>query len=71
MTAITAALALVPIVLATGEPGNEIQAPMGAVILGGLSGATLLNLLVIPPLFARFARPSTPSRQVRNGAQAT
>jgi Cu/Ag efflux pump CusA len=55
MTAITAALALIPIVLATGEPGNEMQAPMAAVILGGLTGATLLNLLVIPPLFARFA----------------
>jgi len=54
MTALTAALALVPIVLATGEPGNEIQAPMAAVILGGLVSSTLLNLLVIPPLFARF-----------------
>jgi CzcA family heavy metal efflux pump len=55
MTALTAALALIPIVLATGEPGNEIQAPMSAVILGGLTSSTLLNLLVIPPLFARFA----------------
>jgi Cu/Ag efflux pump CusA len=54
MTALTAALALIPIVLATGEPGNEIQAPMAAVILGGLTSSTLLNLLVIPPLFARF-----------------
>jgi CzcA family heavy metal efflux pump len=54
MTALTAALALVPIVLATGQPGNEIQAPMAAVILGGLVSSTILNLLVIPPLFARF-----------------
>jgi Cu/Ag efflux pump CusA len=54
MTALTAALALIPIVLATGSPGNEIQAPMSAVILGGLTSSTLLNLLVIPPLFARF-----------------
>jgi len=59
MTALTAALALIPIVLAAGEPGNEIQAPMSAVILGGLTSSTLLNLLVLPPLFARFARPST------------
>jgi Cu/Ag efflux pump CusA len=54
MTAITAGLALVPIVLAAGEPGNEIQAPMAVVILGGLTSSTLLNLLVIPSLFARF-----------------
>jgi CzcA family heavy metal efflux pump len=54
MTALTAALALVPIVLATGQPGNEIQAPMAAVILGGLLSSSALNLLVIPPLFARF-----------------
>jgi Cu/Ag efflux pump CusA len=40
MTALTAALALIPIVLATGEPGNEIQAPMAAVILGGLTSST-------------------------------
>jgi Cu/Ag efflux pump CusA len=65
MTALTAALALVPIVLATGQPGNEIQAPMAAVILGGLFSSTFLNLLVIPPLFARFGSatrvPSTSS----------
>lgn len=54
MTALTAALALIPIVLAAGEPGNEIQAPMAAVILGGLASSTLLNLLVLPTLFARF-----------------
>jgi Cu(I)/Ag(I) efflux system membrane protein CusA/SilA len=59
MTALTAAIALIPIVLATGEPGNEIQAPMAAVILGGLSSSTLLNLLVIPPLFARFGSRGT------------
>jgi CzcA family heavy metal efflux pump len=54
MTALTAALALVPIVLSTGEPGNEIQAPMAAVILGGLTSSTLLTLLVVPSLFARY-----------------
>jgi Cu(I)/Ag(I) efflux system membrane protein CusA/SilA len=56
MTAITAGLALVPIVLAAGEPGNEIQAPMAVVILGGLTSSTLLNLLIIPTLFARFTK---------------
>jgi Cu/Ag efflux pump CusA len=58
MTALTASLALIPIVLAAGQPGNEIQAPMAAVILGGLTSSTILNLLVIPALFARFARPT-------------
>jgi Cu(I)/Ag(I) efflux system membrane protein CusA/SilA len=65
MTALTAALALIPIVLATGEPGNEIQAPMSAVSLGGLTSSTLLNLFVLPPLFARFA----PVAQVAQSAQ--
>jgi CzcA family heavy metal efflux pump len=58
MTALTAALALIPIVLSAGEPGAELQAPMSAVILGGLTSSTLLNLLVIPALFARFSRPT-------------
>jgi Cu/Ag efflux pump CusA len=35
---------------------NEIQAPMAVVILGGLTSSTLLNVLVIPSLFARYAR---------------
>jgi CzcA family heavy metal efflux pump len=61
MTAITAGLALVPIVLAAGEPGNEIQAPMAVVILGGLTSSTLLNLFVIPSLFARFTTPEATS----------
>jgi CzcA family heavy metal efflux pump len=67
MTALTAALALVPIVIAAGEPGNELQAPMSAVILGGLTSSTLLNLLVIPPLFARFASLATEVRADRSG----
>jgi CzcA family heavy metal efflux pump len=60
MTALTAALALVPIVLAAGQPGNEIQAPMAAVILGGLTSSTLLNLLVLPALFTRFGVSDRP-----------
>jgi len=58
MTALSAALALVPLVLAGDRPGNEIQAPMGIVILGGLLTSTVLNLLVVPALYARFGRPS-------------
>jgi Cu/Ag efflux pump CusA len=54
MTALTAGLALVPLVLAGDRPGNEILAPMGEVILGGLLSSTALNLVVVPSLFARW-----------------
>jgi Cu/Ag efflux pump CusA len=57
MTALCAGLALIPLVLAGDQPGNEIQAPMGVVILGGLLSSTCLNMLVVPALYARFARP--------------
>jgi len=61
MTALSAALALVPLVLAGHQPGNEIQAPMGVVILGGLLTSTALNLLVVPALYSRFG--GKPSRR--------
>lgn len=60
MTALSAGLALIPLVLAADRPGNEIQAPMGIVILGGLLSSTLLNMFVVPVLYARFARPAPP-----------
>ena len=50
---LTAGLALVPLVLAGGAPGNEIQSPMAQVILGGLLTSTFLNLIVVPALYAR------------------
>jgi CzcA family heavy metal efflux pump len=56
MTALCAGLALVPLVLAGAEPGNELQAPMGIVILGGLLTSTALNMIVVPALYTRFAR---------------
>ncbi|MBA3458241.1 MAG: efflux RND transporter permease subunit [Deltaproteobacteria bacterium] len=62
MTAMCAGLALIPLVLAGGETGNELQAPMGVVILGGLISATALNMLVVPALYARFARPAASPR---------
>ncbi len=55
MTATTTGLALVPLVFAGQIPGNEIEHPMAVVILGGLVTATLLNLLVVPSLYLRFA----------------
>ena len=52
MTALTAALALVPIVLKGDQPGNEILAPLSIVILGGLLSSTFLNLIVVPAGYA-------------------
>jgi len=51
MTALTAALALIPMALASDQPGNEIQSPMAVVILGGLLTSTLLNIYVIPIVY--------------------
>ena len=59
MTALTAGLALIPLALAVGEPGNEIQSPMAQVILGGLLSSTLLNMVVIPALLAQFETSDT------------
>ncbi len=56
MTALCAGLALIPLVLAGDKPGNELQAPMGVVILGGLLSSTALNMLVVPALYSRFGR---------------
>lgn len=55
MTASTTGLAILPLVVAGSIPGNEIEHPMAVVILGGLITATLLNLLVLPSLYLRFA----------------
>ncbi|MGE5421156.1 MAG: efflux RND transporter permease subunit [Chloroflexota bacterium] len=51
MTALTAALALIPLALGGDRPGNEIQSPMAIVILGGLLSSTLLNIFVIPSVY--------------------
>ena len=51
MTALTSALALIPLALRGGEPGNEIQSPMALVILGGLLSSTILNLFIVPILY--------------------
>lgn len=51
MTALATALALIPVALAMGEPGNELQAPMAVVILGGIISAMILNLFLLPALY--------------------
>ncbi len=58
MTALTAALALIPIVAAGGEPGKEILHPVAVVILGGLVSSTLLDIFVTPAVFYRYGRKS-------------
>ena len=55
MTAISAALALMPLAFAMGQPGSEIQAPMAVVILCGLISSTALNMLVLPAIYLRAA----------------
>lgn len=54
MTALCAGLALLPLVVAGDKPGHEIEHPMAIVILGGLVSSTLLNLFLMPALYARF-----------------
>jgi len=56
MTALVAGLALIPLVLAAGEPGKEILYPVAVVILGGLASSTLLDMAVTPAVFFRFGR---------------
>ena len=51
MTALTSALALIPLAVNGDAPCNEIQAPMAIVILGGLLSSTLLNIYVVPALY--------------------
>ena len=51
MTALTSALALIPLAIGGDLPGNEIQSPMAQVILGGLLSSTLLNGFVVPIVY--------------------
>src|SRR5213594_28289 len=56
MTALVAALGLLPIAIGSGDPGREIEGPMAIVILAGLITSTALNLLVLPTLALRYGR---------------
>ncbi|MGV3608047.1 MAG: efflux RND transporter permease subunit [Planctomycetaceae bacterium] len=51
MTALTTGLALLPLIMAGGKPGNEIEYPLAVVILGGLVTSTILNLCLVPALY--------------------
>ena len=56
MTALSSALALIPLALGGDLPGNEIQSPMAKVILGGLLTSTLLNIFIIPIVYTMINR---------------
>jgi Cu/Ag efflux pump CusA len=58
LTALLTALALLPVAWQAHQPGHEIEGPMAIVILGGLVSSTLVSLLLIPPLAARWLRPA-------------
>ena len=69
MTALTAGLGLVPLVLSRGEPGKEILYPVAVVILGGLITSTLLDFFVTPTVFLKFGRHAA-ERLAREHKQA-
>jgi CzcA family heavy metal efflux pump len=66
MTALTAALALIPLAIAGDKPGNEIQSPMAVVILGGLLSSTLLNVIVVPSVYYVLQRRKEKKNQIPN-----
>lgn len=69
MTALTAALALVPIALKGDQPGNEILAPLSVVVLGGLLTSTFLNLVVVPAGYAEIYRRGRRPKELRESLQ--
>lgn len=73
MTGLSSALALVPLALRYDSPGNEIQAPMAIVILGGLISCTLLNIFIVPAIYYLLGlkgklRDECNCRECRNAA---
>jgi HAE1 family hydrophobic/amphiphilic exporter-1 len=55
MTAFTTILAMVPLALSTGE-GSEIWTPMGITVIGGLVFSTIVTMIIVPVMYAIFAR---------------
>ena len=68
MTAMASGLGLLPLALAGGEPGSEIQAPMAMVILFGLVSSTVLNMFVVPAAVLRFGNLAAILMPNREGA---
>ncbi|MDG2424685.1 MAG: efflux RND transporter permease subunit [Phycisphaerales bacterium] len=63
MTAISAALGLLPLALAAGKPGSELLAPLAIVTLGGLLTSTLLNLIVVPAGYSLLFGDRSPTER--------
>lgn len=70
MTALSAGIALIPLVLAPGEPGKEILHPVAVAIVGGLVSSTLLDLVVTPTVFFLIGRKAA-EKALRLDAPAT
>lgn len=70
MTALSAGIGLIPLVLAAGEPGKEILHPVAVVIVGGLVSSTLLDMAVTPAMFWLFGRRAV-ARALAQSAPAT
>jgi Cu/Ag efflux pump CusA len=68
MTALTAGLALVPLIMAAGQPGREILHPVAVVIFSGIFTSTLLDFVVTPLVFWRFGRASAERSIARSGS---
>jgi HME family heavy-metal exporter len=73
MTALTAALGLIPLAMAGDRPGSELLAPLATVVLGGLISSTLLNLFVVPAGYALAFRARSAATIVpaETGAMST
>jgi cobalt-zinc-cadmium resistance protein CzcA len=69
MTAVTTALGLLPILLATG-PGSEVQRPLAVVVVGGLITSTLITLVVLPALYASLETRASKRRAAAGGIHA-
>ncbi|HEU5118873.1 MAG TPA: efflux RND transporter permease subunit, partial [Isosphaeraceae bacterium] len=69
MTALSTGLAMLPLVIEGDKPGQEIEHPLAIVILGGLVTSTVLNLFLLPALYAAFAKSPRERRQLAGLAE--
>ncbi len=71
MTALATGLALLPLVISGNKPGYEIEYPLAVVILGGLVTSTLLNLFLLPPLYAMFGQGTAGTEEHKMAMEET